>query len=68
MLGDSGGQRSLESCSPWGHKELYTTQWLNNNNYAYIYITYMCVYKYIYEDKWIDHALVILNIIIFCAS
>ena len=20
-LGDSGGQRSLTSCSPWGHKE-----------------------------------------------
>ena len=24
-LGDSGGQRSLAWCSPWGHKELDTT-------------------------------------------
>ena len=24
-LGDSGGQRSLACCSPWGHKELDTT-------------------------------------------
>ena len=25
-LGDSEGQRSLLCCSPWGHKELDTTQ------------------------------------------
>ena len=31
-LGDSEGQRSLECCSPWGCKELDTTEWLNNNN------------------------------------
>ena len=24
-LGDSGEQRSLVGCSPWGHKELDTT-------------------------------------------
>ena len=29
-LGDSEGQRSLACCSPWGHKELGTTQRLNN--------------------------------------
>ena len=28
--GDNGGQRSLECCSPWGHKELDTTYQLNN--------------------------------------
>ena len=28
--GDSEGQGSLASCSPWGHKELDTTKWLNN--------------------------------------
>ena len=28
-LGDSGGQGSLACCSPWGHKELDTTEWLN---------------------------------------
>ena len=29
-LGQSGGQRSLACCSPWGHKELDTTYQLNN--------------------------------------
>ena len=26
-------QGSLACCSPWGHKELNTTEWLNNNKY-----------------------------------
>jgi len=30
-LGDSEGQRSLACYSPWGHKELDTTERLNNN-------------------------------------
>ena len=30
--GDNGGQRSLGSCSPWGHKELNMAERLNNNN------------------------------------
>ena len=30
--GDSGGQRSLACCSPWGHKELDTTEGLNNTS------------------------------------
>ena len=29
VLGDSEGQRSLVCCSPWGHKELDTTERLN---------------------------------------
>ena len=29
---DSEGQGSLVCCSPWGHKELDTTERLNNNN------------------------------------
>ena len=29
-LGDSERQGSLECCSPWGHKDSDTTQWLNN--------------------------------------
>ena len=29
--GDSGGQRSLACCSPWGCKELNTTEQLNLN-------------------------------------
>ena len=31
MLGDSEGQGSLECCSPWGRRELDTTEQLNNN-------------------------------------
>ena len=30
--GNSEGQGSLACCSPWGHKELDTTEWLSNNN------------------------------------
>ena len=30
--GDGEGQGSLACCSPWGHKELGTTEQLNNNN------------------------------------
>ena len=29
--GAGDGQRSLECCSPWGHKELDTTECLNNS-------------------------------------
>ena len=31
------GDRSLAGCSLWGHKELDTTEWLNNNIYYYNY-------------------------------
>ena len=31
ILGDSGGQGNLVFCSPWGHKESDTTEWLNNS-------------------------------------
>ena len=31
-LGDSEGQGSLECCSPWGHKELDTSEQLNTTN------------------------------------
>ena len=34
--GDSKGQGSLACCSPWGHKELDTTEWLNNNNNGHL--------------------------------
>ena len=40
--GDGKGQGSLACCSPWGHKELDTTELLSNNRkeklYTYIYI------------------------------
>ena len=29
---DSEGKESLACCSPWGHKETDTTEWLNKNN------------------------------------
>ena len=29
-VGDSEGQGNLACCSPWGRKEVDTTQWLNN--------------------------------------
>ena len=29
--GDGDGQGSLACCSPWGHKELGTTERVNNN-------------------------------------
>ena len=32
-LGDGEGQGSLACCSSWGHKELDTTELLNNNKY-----------------------------------
>ena len=32
-LGDSEGQGSLECCSPWVHKQLDTTEQLNNENF-----------------------------------
>ena len=31
--GAGEGQRRLACCSPWGHKESDTTEWLNNNNH-----------------------------------
>ena len=30
-LGDGDGQESLICCSPWGHNESHTTEWLNNS-------------------------------------
>ena len=33
-LGDSEGQGSLECCSPWDHKELDTTESMNDNKVA----------------------------------
>ena len=33
-LGDGERQRSLECCSPWGHKESDTTERLNKNSSA----------------------------------
>ena len=32
LPGKSHGQRSLVGCSPWGHKELGTTEWLTHTH------------------------------------
>ena len=32
--GDGEGQQNLVCCSPWGHKESDTMEWLNNNKSA----------------------------------
>ena len=37
LSGKPRGQRSLAGYSPWGHKELQTTEWLNNNRYIMKY-------------------------------
>ena len=34
--GDGDGQGSLECCSPWGCKELNTTELLNNKNLQHL--------------------------------
>ena len=39
--GDGEGQGSLACCSPWGHKELDTTQQLNNSSNAVQMLTEM---------------------------
>ena len=39
--GDSEGQGSLVCCSPWGCKELNTTQRLKNNNNIFVTIFYL---------------------------
>ena len=36
-LGDGEGQGSLVCCSPWGHKELKTTEQLNRTEMKLIY-------------------------------
>ena len=40
ILGDGKGQGSLACCSPWGGKELNTTQQLNNNNTSSMFQIY----------------------------
>ena len=38
-LGDGDGQRSLACCSPWGCKELDTTEQMNNTKMYNIYLS-----------------------------
>ena len=43
--GDGEGQGSLACCSTWGHKELDTTEWLNNNNKYLIIILLLYIFQ-----------------------
>ena len=57
--GDSEGQGSLACCSPWGHKELDTTERLNNiyifkkiwgrEGHKYPSAKEGTIYKYVYD-------------------
>ena len=47
--GDSGGQKSLVYFSPWDHKRLDVTWWLNSNNklHPYPWLTVINIARYI---------------------
>ena len=40
-LGVGEGQESLMCCSPWGCKELYTTEWLNWTDFSVVHAQLM---------------------------
>src|SRR5574341_718983 len=42
LPGESHGQRSLVGCSPWGRKELGTTEQLTHTHITNMYIIRMC--------------------------
>ena len=53
-LGVGDGQGSLACCSPWGHEESDTTEWLNwtelrqmKRNYCIVIIGHLALYEYI---------------------
>ena len=67
-LGVSDGQGGLACCSPWGHKELDTTEWLNwteitilliwssvySTQYFFCWkVCVLCVYVVVCECDWI---------------
>ena len=47
-LGVDNGQGSLVCCSPWGHKESDTTEWLNCTELIFLYLYNNSVYLFIY--------------------
>ena len=42
---DGRGQGGLVCCSPWGHKELDMTGWLNNNKFVFVSFFFHAVIK-----------------------
>ena len=45
LPGKSHGQRGLVGYSPWGSKELDTTEQLNNNNYIKKVLPFLCLLR-----------------------
>ena len=43
-LGDGEGQERLACCSPWGHNESDTTEWLNNLHLKVCCLSEVCIY------------------------
>ena len=51
--GDGEGQGSLVCCSPWGFKELDTTERLNNNSYVHYIHRYVKQNAETHEGQWL---------------
>jgi len=45
------GQRSLPGYSPWGHKELDTTEWLSTH-ITYVFLCDICKYIHTHAHCW----------------
>ena len=56
--GVGDGQGSLACCSPWGHKELDTTEWLN-------WTEELEIFSNILKTETLEHSLLLTTIYIF---
>ena len=54
--GDGDGQGDLAAWSPWGHKELDTTERLNNNNIR-SYLTFSVLSQVVNILGFVDHGI-----------
>ena len=72
ILGDSEGPGSLVCCSPWGHIESDTTEWLNNNKtsneYLWIFVKwtkhdYHNIYSHVFNRIFLNPR---LGFIVYC--
>ena len=50
-LGDGEGQRSLACCSPWGRKELDTTEQRNNNKW--FHMNFKIIFLVLWKIPWV---------------
>ena len=69
-LGDSERQGSWACCSPWGHKESDTAEWLNKRSIYMCVCVYIHINKHIYTDtypqSWMNYTHVATAIIWKC--